>query len=406
MNFWDYLVFNKIIVSQTQNGEISETLHEENFARRNAQQVRNSSPSEMGACGSTLGVTHPSPTHQQQQMHATMLPMSLSSEFQRMNMSQYHLAQGHGGQYYTYRHVLNDGSLATIPHTEGQSSNPSSVSMSQMQTQMGNIAPQLHSAVGRNVVSSTSPHQHHLQQRMHLQHHSSPPAISVYDQGSFMGQRQPPNQPNQMFQNMTYPSLGQQFQNYPMHHSYYKSNGSNQPQQMMYPYPRMMQQQQQQHPSMYMGPAMGQDGSMLPTTTQSMPQIANPAYQSYLYQQQEFTSRMMAPGSLTTAPHPNMDPIFESPNRQVFSSPNPGNANQMLHRQSLPNHHGSPVKLPLNHHPQVSQPMFKDPSDPRFHLYRNLCGLFSRSTVEKIMLLHPHESDPKRLAKYCLEIDS
>jgi len=44
-----------------------------------------------------------------------------------------------------------------------------------------------------------------------------------------------------------------------------------------------------------------------------------------------------------------------------------------------------------------------DPENPRHNLFKNLCGLFPRVTVERVMSLHPELSEPKKLIKLCLE---
>jgi len=43
-----------------------------------------------------------------------------------------------------------------------------------------------------------------------------------------------------------------------------------------------------------------------------------------------------------------------------------------------------------------------NPQNPRFNLYKNLCGLFPRNVVEEVMNSHPDTDEPKRLIKLCL----
>ncbi|XP_002125834.4 uncharacterized protein LOC100183892 [Ciona intestinalis] len=82
--------------------------------------------------------------------------------------------------------------------------------------------------------------------------------------------------------------------------------------------------------------------------------------------------------------HTDTDPKTYPPrtSRRAYSSPHP---------------HPPDV----GHRPHTSYPL-DSPQNPRHDLFKNLCGLFPRVTVEKVMNCNPSVCDPKSLIKMCL----
>ena len=65
-------------------------------------------------------------------------------------------------------------------------------------------------------------------------------------------------------------------------------------------------------------------------------------------------------------------------------------------------HHGVPHELSSPNHSRVhlppsSEPPLSSEKNPRFYLYRNLCGLFQRPVVEAVMKAHPDVKEPNKI---------
>nr|XP_039262291.1 endoribonuclease ZC3H12A-like [Styela clava] len=330
------------------------------------------SPSSMGACGGSSS-SNPHQTPSLPNMTA------VTSEMQAIKLGPYNGYPQSGG-YPTYPFNENNSHSTGA---EQQNANP-------MQPGIGHLAPpSLHSQTRRNVASSAIHQQHPHLATMNMPH-SSPPAV-MYDR-SYLGQ-----QTGAMggFNNMTYPSFHQQqvppLPQYPPQPPYPQNHDA-----MMQWHQAMMQHHM----------LMSQMGSMQ-SHANSQPHMG------YQYGFPQSRLPMMPPTSLSNpnnlpnsgnrmVPHMGgRDPIYENANRQPYSSPVPLN-----HQQNLIQRQVHPQLPPIQQNSVPQGPSFTDPSNPRYNLFKNLCGLFNRNTVERVMKQNPNENDAKTLAKMCLDMDN
>lgn len=221
----------------------------------------------------------------------------------------------------------------------------------------------------RQVFSSVAPQRtHHLAAQAMNIHHSSPSALPGYD-------RNPSDLAN-------YPHIHPQF---PMT---YPSHPTRQP-------PMMPQQPPPSNPPYYPYPQFTNEV------------IANMA----AYHQQMMNSLIRM--SMHNPPAPHMPQYPNYPYTQPHVMP-PNHMPNVTMPQSPYGAHSSPsvchpnsmgATKPQPPPPDQTYAEFKNPQSPRHNLYKNLCGLFNRNSVERVLLSHPKENDPKRLAKFCLELD-
>lgn len=219
----------------------------------------------------------------------------------------------------------------------------------------------------RQALSSLAPQRTHLAAQQMNIHHSSPSALPAYDRNASDLQNRPSVHPQFP---MTYPSLPARQQPMipqqapPANPSYY-------------PYPQfaneMMANMAAYHQQMM--------NSFIQMSFQNPPAPHMPRYSNYPYTQPHVMTPNHMPVPMPQSPYgPHSSPPMCHPNSMGPTKP-----------QQLP--------------PDQSYAEFKNAQSPRHNLYKNLCGLFNRNSVERVLLSHPKENDPKRLAKFCLELD-
>jgi len=72
------------------------------------------------------------------------------------------------------------------------------------------------------------------------------------------------------------------------------------------------------------------------------------------------------------------------------------NMSSRRHQPGTPHEIVSPNHSRLQHVTSVEPPLSSE-KNPRFYLYRNLCGLFQRPVVEAVMKAHPDVKEPKKI---------
>ena len=72
------------------------------------------------------------------------------------------------------------------------------------------------------------------------------------------------------------------------------------------------------------------------------------------------------------------------------------NASATAHQPGTPHEIASPNHSRRQHLPSTEPPLSSE-KNPRYYLYRNLCGLFQRPVVEAVMMAHPDVKEPKKI---------
>lgn len=161
---------------------------------------------------------------------------------------------------------------------------------------------------------------------------------------------------------------------------------------------------------------------------QSQPAVSQPVYRSYQLPSHSQGPPMhphfvgaplyVAPVNTSTGSNnslsrsfpyiPSSDRYVEAPASQNYGSssshsdPHVYSFRSDLSSRHHPHHHGVHRELSSpNHsrmqHPSSSEPPLSSEKNPRFFLFRNLCGLFPRPLVETVMKAHPDVKEPSKI---------